>query len=163
MHAQHPRLTRARAVQESFVRFVRCSTRRARTTSGSPPDRKDSTSKGGAVADGGQQYAWCPGRSWGVRLSSAGSSRVWAAYRAVAVRKNDMAIGELLRVGGCMCIRNYAGQNAIDVRKTEELHMLSSELPVAVVGVQSIGHTYTMRIENVGNSAPSARCEECEP
>ena len=39
-------------------------------------------------------------------------------------------------------VRNYAGQNAIDVRKTEELHMLSSELPVAVVVLQAIGHTY---------------------
>ena len=32
-----------------------------------------------------------------------------------------------------MCIRNYAGQSAIDVRKTEELRMLSSDLPIAVV------------------------------
>ena len=32
-----------------------------------------------------------------------------------------------------MCIRNYAGQSAIDVRKTEELRMLDSNLPVAVV------------------------------
>ena len=41
-----------------------------------------------------------------------------------ALRKNDAAIAELLRVGGCMCIRNHAGQNAIDVRKNEELRML---------------------------------------
>ena len=69
-----------------------------------------------------------------------------------------MAISELLRVGGCMCIRNYAGQNAIDVRNTEELHMLSSELPVAVV-VFKPSTTPTMRIEKIGNSAPSARCD----
>ena len=58
-----------------------------RTTTGSPPDRKDSPSEGGAVADGGLQYAWYAGRSWGVRLSSAGCSRTctWAANRAVAV------------------------------------------------------------------------------
>ena len=77
------------------------------------------------------------------------------------IRKNDVAIAELLRVGGCMCIRNYAGQNAIDVRKTEELHMLSSEIPVAVV-VFNPSATPTMRIEKIGNSAPSARCEECQ-
>ena len=63
-----------------------------------------------------------------------------------ALRKNDMAIGELMRVSGCMCIRNYAGQNAIDVRKTEVLHILSSELPVAVV-VFNPSATPTMRIE----------------
>ena len=64
-----------------------------------------------------------------------------------ALRKNDVAIAELLRVGGCMCIRNYAGQSAIDVRKTEELHMLASNLPVAVV-VFKPSATPTMRIEN---------------
>ena len=79
-----------------------------------------------------------------------------------ALRKNDVAIAELLRVGGCMCIRNYAGQNAIDVRKTEELHMLASNLPVAVV-VFNPSATPTMRIENIGVTAHSARCEECEP
>ena len=42
------------------------------------PDRQDSPSKGGAVADGGLQYAWYVGRSWGVRLSSAGCSRACA-------------------------------------------------------------------------------------
>ena len=57
----------------------------SRTTTGSPPDRKDSPSEGGAVADGGLQYAWYAGRSCGVRLSSAGCSRAWAANRAVAV------------------------------------------------------------------------------
>ena len=79
-----------------------------------------------------------------------------------ALRKNDVAIAELLRVGGCMCIRNYAGQNAIDVRKSEELHMLSSELPFAVVAFNPSA-TPNMRIEKIGNSAPSARCEECQP
>ena len=79
-----------------------------------------------------------------------------------ALRKNDVAIAELLRVGGCMCIRNYAGQSAIDVRKTEELHMLASNLPVAVV-VFKPSATPTMRIEKIGVTAHSARCEECEP
>ena len=58
--------------------------------------------------------------------------------------------------------RNYAGQNAIDVRKTEELHMLSSELPIAVV-VFNPSATPTMRIEKIGIAAKSARCEEREP
>ena len=31
------------------------------------------------MADGGLQYAWYAGRSCGVRLSSAGCSRAWAA------------------------------------------------------------------------------------
>ena len=81
-----------------------------------------------------------------------------------ALRKNDVAIAELLRVGGCMCIRNYAGQSAIDVRKTEELHMLASNLPVAVV-VFKPSATPTIRIEKIGIAAQSARCEaeECEP
>ena len=79
-----------------------------------------------------------------------------------ALRKNDVAIAELLRVGGCMCICNYAGQSAIDVRKTEELHMLASNLPVAVA-VFKPSATPTMRIENIGVTAHSARCEECEP
>ena len=51
-----------------------------------------------------------------------------------------------------MCIRNYAGQSAIDVRKTEELHMLASNLPVAVV-VFKPSATPTMRIESVGGAA----------
>ena len=61
-----------------------------------------------------------------------------------ALRKNDVAIGELLRV---YVHHNYAGQNAIDVRKTEELYMLSSDLPIAVfvfkcgICVQAICHT----------------------
>ena len=73
-----------------------------------------------------------------------------------ALRKNDVAIGELLRLGGCMCIRNYAGQNhgqnAIEVRKKEELHIV----------VFNPSATPTMRIESVGDVAQSARCEECE-
>ena len=60
-----------------------------------------------------------------------------------------------------MCIRNYAGQNAIDVRKTQELRMLSSELPIATV-VYTPYTTPTMRIEHISTVAPSARCEECE-
>jgi hypothetical protein len=78
-----------------------------------------------------------------------------------ALRKNDVAVGELLRVGGCMCIRNYAGQNAIGVRKKEELHMLSSEIPIARVVFNPLA-TPTMRIESVGDVAQSAQCEECE-
>ena len=78
-----------------------------------------------------------------------------------ALRNNDVAIAELLRVGGCMCIRNYAGQNAVDVRKTNELRMLDANLPVAVV-VFNPSTSLKMRFEKVGNSAPSARCEECE-
>eukprot|EP00966_Prymnesium_polylepis_P001397 32198-Prymnesium_polylepis.1 len=31
-----------------------------------------------------------------------------------ALRANDAAIKELLQVGGCMCVRNHAGQSAID-------------------------------------------------
>ena len=48
-----------------------------------------------------------------------------------ALRANDVAIKELLQVGGCMCIRNNAGQSAIDVRRTQELRMLDAQLPVA--------------------------------
>ena len=44
----------------------------------------------------------------------------------LALRNNDVAIAKLLRVGGCMRIRNYAGQNAIDVRKTKELRIFRS-------------------------------------
>ena len=78
-----------------------------------------------------------------------------------ALRKNNVALAEFLRVGGCMCIRDYAGQSAIDVRKKAELHMLSSELPIATV-VYNPAATPTMRIEMVADSAPSAQCEECE-
>ena len=56
-----------------------------------------------------------------------------------------MAIGELLRV---YVHHNYAGQNAIDVRKTEELYMLSSDLPIAVF-VFKPSATPTMRIEKI--------------
>ena len=83
----------------------------------------------------------------------------WMHY--FALRKNDVAIGEFLRVGGCMCIRNYAGQNAIDVRKTQELHMLSSQLPIATV-VYTPYTAPTMRVQKVSQVARSARCEECE-
>ena len=50
-----------------------------------------------------------------------------------ALRANDVAIRELLQVGGCMCIRNNAGQSAIDVRRTQELRMLDARIPLAVV------------------------------
>eukprot|EP00966_Prymnesium_polylepis_P213354 4941299-Prymnesium_polylepis.2 len=50
-----------------------------------------------------------------------------------ALRANEVAIKELLQVGGCMCIRNEAGQSAIDVRRTLELRMLDPRQPVAVV------------------------------
>jgi ankyrin repeat protein len=49
-----------------------------------------------------------------------------------ALRKNDEAIAELLRVGGCMCIHNHAGQSAIDVRKTGELRMFDANIPLAL-------------------------------
>ena len=78
-----------------------------------------------------------------------------------ALRKNDAAISELLRVGGCMCIRNHAGQSAIDVRRTEELRMLDSNLPVAVV-VFKPSVTPSMTIEKLSATAPSAQCEACE-
>ena len=80
-----------------------------------------------------------------------------------ALRKNDEAIGELLRVGGSMCIRNYAGQSAIDVRKTEELRMLSSDLPIAVVVYRPYAtEDMRMRIEAISAQSPSVRCEVCE-
>ena len=78
-----------------------------------------------------------------------------------ALRKNDAAISELLRVGGCMCIRNHAGQNAIDVRKNEELRMLDSSLPIAVV-VFKPSATPHMTIEKLSAVAPSEKCKVCE-
>ena len=78
-----------------------------------------------------------------------------------ALRNNKEAISELLRIGGCMCIRNYAGQNALDVLKTEELRVLNPDEPFAVV-VYKPSATPTMRIEGVGNSARSERCSDCE-
>lgn len=80
-----------------------------------------------------------------------------------ALRKNNEAISELLRVGGCMCIRNYAGQSAIDVHKTAEIRMLDPNEPYAVVVYNPYSTSTPYRIEKVSNSAPSARCEECEP
>ena len=65
---------------------------------------------------------------------------------------------------GCMCIRKYAvvaDQNAIDVRKTEELRLLDPKLPIAVV-VFNPSASPTMQVEMVSESAPSARCERCE-
>lgn len=78
-----------------------------------------------------------------------------------ALRKNDEAIADLLRVGGCMCIRNHAGQSAIDVRKDLKLRMLDAALPIAV-GVFDPSATPRWRIEEVGASAPSDKCEACE-
>ena len=78
-----------------------------------------------------------------------------------ALRANDVAIKELLQVGGCMCIRNNAGQSAIDVRRTQELRMLDARLPVAVVVFKPSAEP-DMRIEPVGVSPPSAQCVECE-
>ena len=78
-----------------------------------------------------------------------------------ALRQNNVAISELLRVGGCMCIRNYAGQNAIDVRKTNELRLLDPNVPHAVV-VFNPSVALTMRVEAVSDSAVSAPCEQCE-
>ena len=78
-----------------------------------------------------------------------------------ALRANDVAIQELLQFGGCMCIRNNAGQSAIDVRRTQELRMLDAQLPVAVVVFKPSAEP-DMRIEPVGVSPPSAQCVECE-
>ena len=78
-----------------------------------------------------------------------------------ALRKNDTALTDLLRVGGCMCIRNHAGQNAIEVRNEQKLRMLDKEIPFAVA-VFVPSETPTFRIEAVGASAPSAKCEACE-
>ena len=74
---------------------------------------------------------------------------------------HEVAIRELLQVGGCMCVRNHAGQSAIDVRRTEELRMLDLGEPIAVVVFQPSA-TPDMRIEAVCASAPSERCVECE-
>ena len=79
----------------------------------------------------------------------------------LALRQNDDAIAELLRVGRCMCIRNYAGQNAIDVRKAAALRMRDPSVPFAVV-VFTPSATPSMSIERVSASAPSAQCEACE-
>ena len=78
-----------------------------------------------------------------------------------ALRKNDAAIADLLRLGGCMCIRNHAGQSAIDVRKEQKLRMLDEAIPLAV-GVFDPSATPTWQIEPVGASAPSEKCEACE-
>ena len=78
-----------------------------------------------------------------------------------ALRANDAAIKELLQVGGCMCVRNHAGQSAIDVRRAQELRMLDPQLPVAVV-VFKPSATPDMRVEAVGASPPSVQCAECE-
>ena len=78
-----------------------------------------------------------------------------------ALRANDVAIKELLQVGGCMCIRNNAGQSAIDVRRTQELRMLDAQLPVAVVVFRPSAEP-DMRIEPVGASPQSVECAECE-
>ena len=78
-----------------------------------------------------------------------------------ALRKNDAAIAELLRVGGCMCVRNHAGQSAIDVRKEQKLRMLDEAMPFAV-GVFDPSATPAWCIEAIGASAPSAKCEACE-
>ena len=80
-----------------------------------------------------------------------------------ALRKNDEALGELLRVGGCMCIRNYAGQSALDVHKAEELRMLSSDLPIAVVVYRPYAAPdMRMCVEAISAQSASARCEVCE-
>ena len=78
-----------------------------------------------------------------------------------ALRANDVAIKELLQVGGCMCIRNNAGQSAIDVRRTQELRMLDARIPLAVVVFKPSAEP-DMRIEPVDASPPSAQCAECE-
>ena len=59
-----------------------------------------------------------------------------------------------------MCIRNNAGQSAIDVRRTQELRMIDAQLPVAVVVFKPSAEP-DMRIEAIGASPPSAKCAEC--
>ena len=61
-----------------------------------------------------------------------------------ALRANDVAIKELLQVGGCMCIRNNAGQSAIDVRRTQELRMPDAQLPVYKQAVQRHRASFTV-------------------
>ena len=72
-----------------------------------------------------------------------------------ALRKNDAAMTEFLRVGGCMCIRNHAGQSAIDVRKEQNLRMIDEAMPFAV-GVFDPSTTPTWQIEAIDTSVPSA-------
>ena len=72
-----------------------------------------------------------------------------------ALRKNDAAMTEFLRVGGCMCIRNHAGQSAIDVRKEQKLRMIDEAMPFAV-GVFDPSTTPTWQIEAIDTSVPSA-------
>ena len=60
-----------------------------------------------------------------------------------------------------MCIRNHAGQSAIDVRRSLELRMLDLKEPVAVVVFKPSAEP-DMRIEPVGASPPSVQCAECE-
>ena len=64
-----------------------------------------------------------------------------------ALRKNDVAIAELLRVGGCMCIRNYAGQSAIDVGGVKGLYTESGSPKYKRQGVSS---TPPPAAQNVG-------------
>ena len=78
-----------------------------------------------------------------------------------ALRENDDALAALLRVGGCMCIHNKAGQSATDVRRTKELRMFDEDVPFAVC-VFKPSDVPTMRIESIGATAPSALCEECD-
>lgn len=60
-----------------------------------------------------------------------------------------------------MCIRNHAGQSAIDVHKEQKLRMIDEAMPFAV-GVFNPSTTPTWRIEAVGASAPFEKCEACE-
>ena len=78
-----------------------------------------------------------------------------------ALRKNDAAMAELLRVGGCMCIRNHAGQSAIDVRKEQKLRMIDEAMPFAV-GVFNPSTTPMWHVEAVDTAAACDKCEACE-
>ena len=60
-----------------------------------------------------------------------------------------------------MCIRNHAGQNAIDVRKVCELRMLDPEIPIAV-GVFAPMATPSWRVEAFDATTSSEKCETCE-
>ena len=80
----------ARRARASPVRsFVRCVRRRARTTTGSPPDRKDTPSKGGVVVwesdSRGQRPRSCTRQRRGLGFRSSRSPYLGALKYRVAV------------------------------------------------------------------------------
>ena len=81
-----------------------------------------------------------------------------------ALRENDDALAALLRVGGCMCIHNKAGQSATDDRTCVAPRSFACSMEVVpyAVCVFKPSDVPTMRIESIGATAPSALCEECD-